>query len=123
MRKENNKRYTDYYTVTKTYLENKILCNQIAEIDPSVYDNMHFGLLDSEGCPVEIYQFFITDCNKDDVKFLEESFGLLFSFSDALDCYILCVNHFGTLWNGVEVEVTNDDISDDDIIRNEKKWR
>lgn len=122
MEKRNGKRFTDYYTVTKGWIENKILCNQICEFDPSVYDNMRFELEDEEGNQKDIYQWFITDCNKYDVKYLEETFGLLFTYSDMLDCYVLCVDHYGTMWKGVEVRILNDELYDDVIEAMEAKW-
>ena len=50
----------------------------------------------------EIFQWFLTDCSEFDVKYLREHFGLLFTFSDLLDCYVLCVTHYGTSWDYVE---------------------
>ena len=52
----------------------------------------------------EIYQWFLTDCGEDDVEFLRLHFGLLFTYSDKLDLWVLCVTHFGTMWRGVDWE-------------------
>lgn len=89
-----------------TYLEavnwlhnSRILCNDIAEKDPSVYDNMRFSLDYEKG--EEIFQWWLTDCSKDDVEYLERRFGLLFTYSDLLGLYVLCVDHFGTSWDYV----------------------
>lgn len=103
------KRYTSYYRATYWDSDTAlILCNNIASVDYSVYDNMEF---DSEG--VDIYQWFLTNLNRYDVDYLEKSFGLLFTYSDMLDCYVLCVDHCGCYWRDIEVEVLNDNISDD----------
>lgn len=105
---ESKTMYTDYYTAVNWCGNALILCNNIAEIDPSVYDNMRFEAYDEEtDTYTDIYQWFITDCSEADVEFLEEHFpGLLFTYSGLLDNYILCVDHFGTMWKGVATETT-----------------
>ena len=104
--KEKETFYTTYAEAI-TWLRNSyILCNNIVDIDQSVYDNMRFSDYDEEtDSYTEIYQWFITDCNEDDVEYLEKHFGLLFTYSDKLDCFILCVDHFGTSWDYVPCEV------------------
>lgn len=105
------------YNVAVHYLHNNyILCNNITEVDPSVYDNMRFNFFDEDDNPTEIYQWYLTSANKFDVEWLEESFGLLFTYSDLLDCYVLCVDHWGTAWSGVPCDCYNDDIPDDYLI-------
>lgn len=70
---------------------------------------MRFELFDEEdGTQRDIYQWFITNCTDDDVEYLEKTFGLLFTYSDLLDKYILCVDHFGTSWDYVEWTTTNE---------------
>lgn len=102
------KTYKTNYSVAVNWCNNAlILCNNITEIDPSIYDNMRFELFDEEdGTQRDIYQWFITDCTDDDVEYLENTFGLLFTYSDLLDKYILCVDHFGTSWDYVEWTTT-----------------
>jgi hypothetical protein len=95
---------TNYKVATKWCNNSYVMCNNITEIDSSVIDNMRFELDYESG--EEIYQFFISDCSEWDVEFLEENFGLLFSYSDLLDCYILCVNHYGTAWDYVTVHTS-----------------
>ena len=76
--------------------------NHIGEVDSEIYDNMRFSPEDEEtGEYREVYQWFITDCSEFDVCFLEEHFGLLFTYSPLLDCYILAVDHCGTAWDYV----------------------
>ena len=83
-----------------------ILCNNIVDIDQSVYENMRFSDYDEETeSYTEIYQWFISDCSEDEVEYLERNFGLLFTYSDLLDKYILCVDHYGTSWDHVHCEV------------------
>lgn len=111
--------FTTNYGVAVNWLGNSyVLCNNIAEKDLSLYDNARFSpyhLEDNDGnvyedendvpdgketfeVDHEIYQWFITDCTTEQVEYLEEHFGLLFTYSDLLDCYILCVDHYGTNW-------------------------
>lgn len=97
--------YTTYARATKWLHNNLILCNNIVEIDSSVYDYIRFDLDDKEGNSTEIFQWFITDCNESDVKYLEKSFNLKFTYSELLDKYILCVDHWGTNWDYVSCEV------------------
>lgn len=88
---------TNYKKAVKWLNNSLILCNDIPVIDESVYDNIRFGL---EG-EIEIYQWFLTDCSESDVEYLEQHFGLKFTFSDTLDLYVLCVDHYGTSWEYV----------------------
>lgn len=96
---------TNYRTATQWCNNSFVLCNNLPSIDPSIYDNMEFSLYDEETeTENEIYQWFITDCSEWDKNFLAEHFGLLFTYSDLLDCYILCVDHWGTSWDYVYTE-------------------
>lgn len=99
------------YNIATHFLDGGlILCNNIGEIDLSIYENFRFPLEDEESGEVtEIYQWFLTSWSGDDVKYLEETFGLLFTYSEKLDCYILCVDHWGTMWDGVPCDVLRDD--------------
>ena len=100
--KANNIFSTNYKVAVNWCNNNLILCNNICEIDESVIENCRFDFYDEETEEyTEIFQWFLTDCNQFDVEFLEEHFGLLFSYSDKLDMYILCVNHYGTSWDYV----------------------
>lgn len=62
---------------------------------------------DDETYDSEIFQWLITDCSESDVQYLRETFGLQFTYSDLLDCYILCVTHYGTSWDYVNWTTTN----------------
>lgn len=104
---------TNYRVATKWLGNSYVLCNNIVTIDPSVIDNARFSWYCNEdtfydGEQREIYQWFISDASEDDVNYLEETFGLLFSYSDLLDCYILCVDHYGTSWDYVYCETSNE---------------
>lgn len=100
--------YTDLVTVT-TWLKgrNMVLCNEIDKIDETVR-------LNAEDVDFEdIFQFYITDFSEDDVKYLQASFeGLLFSYSDKLNCYIWLMDRFGTPWTGEAVGVKREMVWD-----------
>ena len=105
------KAITNYFDAVNYFANNRILCNNISEIDPTFYDNIRFNLEDSNGEIIDIFQYYITDFQESEVEYLEQRFSLFFSFSELLDCFILCVNHYGTSWKGVYVtdnEVTEE---------------
>ena len=94
--------YTTYKEAVNWLHNDFVLCNNIANIDPTIYDNMRFNYYDEDTDSYkEIFQWFITDANTSDVEYLEKHFGLLFSYSELLDTYILCVDHLGTNWGYV----------------------
>lgn len=107
-------KYVSYKTAIHAQNNHFILCNYIMDVDPeSIWGNMEFGSdsaesdFDSNG--VEIYQYYFTDCSRDDVDWLLKNFpDLIFSYSEKLDLYVLCVDHFGTSWNGVPTAVADD---------------
>lgn len=110
MTKRNGKRFTNYYAVTRL-INNKVLVNTVPEIDDSVFSNARFDIENTD-----VYQWFITDCDNHDVERITSMFeGVLFAYSDKLDSWVLCVDHFGTPWQGVEVEILDDSISDEYI--------
>ncbi len=106
------KRTTNYSTAVNWLHNDFVLCNNIPTIDPTFWDNARFSLTDEDDNEIEIYQYYITNASQGDVEFLERSFGLLFAYSELLDCFILCVPHWGTSWDYVPCECLNDDISD-----------
>ena len=96
------KMYATNYAVAVNWLNNDfVLCNNIPEVDPSIWDNLRFDLEYDEDSYREIYQYFLTSASERDVQWLEEHFGLLFTYSELLDLYVLCVDHYGTNWSYV----------------------
>lgn len=97
---------TNYYLAVHWLHNSFVRANNIGSLDPTIWDNMRFSTYwedeDGEEHEREIYQYYLTDCSEFDVEFLEEHFGLLFTYSDALDLYVLCVDHWGTGWDYVE---------------------
>ena len=90
-----------YRTLVERFIGDILLCNNICEVDSSVYDNMGFNYYDEENdYYIDIYQWFL--CSVDELTKSElKKYGLLFSYSDVLDLDVLCVDHFGTSWDYV----------------------
>lgn len=99
---------TNYRVATQWFNNSFIMCNHIAQIDNSIFDNLEFDACDEDGNYIDIYQWFLTDCNKSEMEYLRDTFGLKFTYSDLLDVYVLCVDHFGTCWDYVYCETTNE---------------
>lgn len=105
-------RITNYSTAVNWLHNDYILCNNIIAIDPSVLANKRFEYYDDDGSIQEVIQWFLTSASEDEVRWLEKSFNLKFSYSEMLDLYVLCVTHYGTSWDYVPCECFNDDIPD-----------
>lgn len=112
---EDGRRLTNYAVAAKWCNNSFVLCNNIAEIDSSVYDNARFEWVDEDGKETDVFQWYITDCSESEVNFLSKSFGLLFTYSSLLGCYILCVDHWGTVWSEVPCEILGKDIHDSTV--------
>ena len=95
--------YASYKTIIDYFIGDIVLCNNIIGIDSSVYDNMEYETENEEDYP-EIYQYFI--CNLSDwEKEQAKKAGLILSYSDMLECDVLCVDHLGTSWDYVLTDV------------------
>lgn len=88
-----------YRRLINAYIQDLVLCNNITEIDSSVWDNMRE--IDED---LEIYQYYLCDLSRYEKDRLEE-FGILLSYSDMLGLDILCVEHYGTSWDYVMTDV------------------
>ena len=118
--------YASYRTIIDYFCGNIVLCNNIVSVDVSIYENMNNNGLyyyntetneeatqedynnDEKGIIEveypEIYQYFIcnlTDYNKEQL----EKAGVILSYSNMLECDILCVEHWGTSWDYVLTNV------------------
>lgn len=110
------KRYTSYARAVEWIPNNMVLCNEIVNFDESIFDNANWDVDKWD----DIYQFYITDFNEDDVKWLQKTFPqLLITYSDKLNCFILCVTVFGESWHNVIVRCKNDSIYDEYLIDKE----
>jgi hypothetical protein len=84
-----------------------ILANNLPELDPTIYDDLA-NKIDSDR-PVDIFQWFITDCSESDIEYANKTFPeLLFAHSEALDLYILCVPFYGMSWDDYKVTEIQD---------------
>lgn len=99
--------YTDYRTASKWGDCQLILCNEILNIDNSIWDNMRFNYYDENDNPIDIFQWYLTSLSEWEVEWNEKTFDLKYTYSDMLGCYILCVDHWGTSWDYVPCEVKN----------------
>ena len=98
------KTYIDYYSAVHWNEGSLILFNEIHEIDPDFneYEEMQE---DEEGNYPDIYQYFLTSWNANYVYWLRSRFpNLIIAYSDKLNMWILCVDHFGTSWDYVWTE-------------------
>lgn len=104
------KKIDNYFDAVHYLNNNFILFNDIYSIDPDfMCDSLlgDFYVKDEDGLDdymIDIHQTFLTDCSQSDAEYLSNRFGLLFAYSPALDMWVLCVPHFGTMWKGVSVE-------------------
>ena len=109
----NKKRFTTYNKAVNYLKNNIVLCNNIIDLDDNI--DIRFNQYDDDHNLITIFQFYITDCSEADVDFLENAFDLKFAYSPLLDLYILCVDHWGTSWDYVSIEVLDDDIPDSNL--------
>ena len=120
--KENG--YASYRTIVEYFIGDIVLCNNITEIDESVYDNLPIEEIyynendekiteeeyynnDNAYCDnsaPEIYQYYLCHVSDYEKKQCEKA-GLILSYSDKLDCDVLCVDHYGTSWDYVLTDV------------------
>ena len=97
---------TDYNTAVHWLGNAFILCNNIVENDESVIENIEYPEWTNDNEDgrdgIEIFQWFLTNMSCEDKEWMQKNFpDLIFSYSDKLDLWVLCVDHFGTMWKGV----------------------
>lgn len=96
------KTYIDYYTAVHWNNNSLILMNNIHEIDPEFEEPMNE---DEEGNPRDYFQYFLTSMSDEDAKFTRKFFpDVKLAKSNVLDCWVLCVDHYGTSWDYVWTE-------------------
>ena len=126
---EKERGYASYRTIVEYFIGDIVLCNNITEIDESIYDNLpikerYYNENDEEiteeeyynddnayfdNSAPEIYQYYL--CHVSDYEKEQcEKAGLILSYSDKLECDVLCVDHWGTSWDYV---LTNVKLFDD----------
>lgn len=107
--KENNR--ASYKTLVDRFIGDRILCNNIVDVDEYLYDNVVVGNLYNEEQDeyVEIFQYFICNVSNWEIETLKEltkdNNDIIIAYSDILDCYVLMVDHWGTSWDYVLTSV------------------
>lgn len=123
---EKEQGFASYKTIVDYYIGDIVLCNNIANIDESVYENINLENIekyynendeeiteeeyysnDNAYCDnsiPEIYQYYLCNISKWEEKELKEM-GIILSYSDKLECDVLCVDHWGTSWDYVLTNV------------------
>ncbi len=73
------------------------------EITMNELEDMATEYAEYETDNYEFYQYFIIGINNWDLEYLQEckQKTLQICYSDVLECYVLCVGHFGTSWDYV----------------------
>ena len=98
-----NKRLS-YATMANSF--NAVLCNNIPEIDPGIYDNLESCEKNAESELPEICQWFIVS---DSAKWVLKKANEPLFYSDKLGCYVWGVTHSGTPWSHVLTSLELDD--------------
>lgn len=111
--------YASYRSLVDRYIHDLVLCNNIAEIDYSIWENVQVGKIYDEETEtdVEIYQYYLCNLSEFDVKSLKEitddNNDIIISYSDKLECDVLMVDHWGTSWDYVSTNLKlTDDINE-----------
>lgn len=100
---EKEKGYASYKTIVEHYIGDIVLCNNIVEID-DIWCNMINGYDEDTEEYVDVFQYYLCNLNEWNRKELEEM-GIILSYSDKLECDVLCVDHYGTSWDYVLTDV------------------
>lgn len=96
---ERRKGCVSYGRIIDNCIPHRVLCNNVADIDHSVWDNIPERFINEE-----IYQWYICDLDNYTREILTE-YGIILSYSNLLDTDILCVEHCGTSWDYVMTDV------------------
>ena len=97
---EKEHKKASYKTIVERYINDIVLCNNIVEVDESIYNNFINAYDEESDEIVDIYQYFLCNVDEDTIKLLSH-YGFIFSYSDLLECDVLCVDHLGTSWSYV----------------------
>lgn len=110
---KSHNRYS-YKAIVDSVISQRILCNEINDIflDLEFITGVDYDDEDFEY--PEIYQYYITDLADYDVEYIKERYSdeLIIAYSNTIDKYILCVDHWGTGWDYVLTGVAIEDESE-----------
>jgi transcriptional regulator with XRE-family HTH domain len=83
-------------------LGSMILCNNIVNIDNSILENIETNKNIKD---IEIFQYYLLDITSNTADYFKRKYkDLIFSYSEILDVYVLCVDFLGIRWEDVEIE-------------------
>ena len=85
-----------YRRLIDKYIDDLVLCNNIVNIDNTVFDNMQ----NVDDDDFEIYQYYLCNLSNFERENLL-AYGVSLSYSELLDCDVLLVTHWGTSWDYV----------------------
>lgn len=91
-----------YRRLIDRYIDDLVLCNNIMDIDNTVFNNMQN--VDVEDDDFEIYQYYLCNLSNFERENLL-AYGISLSYSELLDCDVLLVTHYGTSWDYVMTDV------------------
>lgn len=121
---EKEKGFASYRTIVEQFIGDIVLCNNIINIDESVLNNLeieekYYNDNDEEiteeeyynddnaycdASAPEIYQYYLCNISDYEKEQLLKG-GVILSYSDMLECDVLCVDHWGTSWDYVLTNV------------------
>lgn len=102
---EQNTGKVSYLRLVNRVTTDRVLCNNIIDIDPELYDNIIFGNCDYG---TEIFQYFICNFYESDLQLLKElgaEDDIIIAYCKPLDVYVLMVDHLGTPWGGISTSI------------------
>lgn len=99
-----------YRSLVKRYIDDLVLCNNIPNIDSTIWDNIRVGTLTDENDEiVEVYQYFLCNLQEWKLEALREltdnNGDIIIAYSDLLECEVLMVTHYGTSWDYVLTDI------------------
>lgn len=108
-------KYCSYDTAAHWGGANLVLLNNIVDIDTDfnpyegLYEEYDTDGTEEEQDLPEFFQFYITNLSDDSVEWNRETFpDLVYQYSDLVDAWILCVPHYGTSWDYVQIQYVGD---------------
>lgn len=93
-----------YRRIIDRYVGDIVLCNNIEQLDDSIFDNAINLYNDENDDDNEIYQYYLCNIGEWEKEQLEKM-GIIISYSNMLDCDVLMVDHFGTNWDYVITDI------------------
>lgn len=93
-----------YRRIIEKFIGDIVLCNNIEQLDDSIFDNAINLYNDENDDGNEIYQYYLCNIGEWEKEQLEKM-EIIISYSNMLDCDVLMVDHWGTSWDYVMTDV------------------